>query len=156
MASGYSLARHTDRLPDSWSCPRPWSVAEHWDQFTPAATRDYVVRLLSVGRALTARGAMTHDVWIRVILPLAVELPPRMRVVNAVPSSAVHFSIIATDADSAAHPLRYGAAAMDAVTNWLAAVTAAYDDIDSSSSERFAAYYELDWPPSVAGGGRRL
>ena len=112
-----------------------------------------MVRLLSVGRALTARGAMTHDVWIRVILPLAVELPPRMRVVNAVPSSAVHFSIIATDADSAAHPLRYGAAAMDAVTNWLAAVTAAYDDIDSSSSERFAAYYELDWPPSVAGGG---
>jgi len=104
---------------------------------------------------------MTHDVWIRVILPLAVELPPRMRVMNAVPSSAVpssavHFSIIAADADSAAHPLRYGAAAMDAVTNWLATVTAAYDDIDSPSSERFAAYYELDWPPSVAGGGRRL
>ena len=72
---------------------------------------------------------MTHDVWIRVILPLAVELPPRMRVVNAVPSSAVHFSIIATDADSAAHPLRYGVTAID------------------------DAYYELDWPPSVAGGG---
>ena len=92
MASLLSLAPHTDRLPDSWSCPRPWSVAGHWDQLTPAATRDYVVRLLSVGRALTARGAMTHDVWIRVILPLAVELPPRMRVMNAVPSSAVHFS----------------------------------------------------------------
>ena len=85
-----------------------------------------MVRLLSVGRALTARGAMTHDVWIRVILPLAVELPPRMRVVNAVPSSAVHFSIIAADADS----LRYGVIVID------------------------DAYYELDWPPSVAGGGR--
>ena len=126
MASRYSLAHHSDRLPDSWSRPRQWSVADHWDQFTPAATRDYVVRLLSVGRALTARGAMTHDVWIRVILPLAVELPPRMRVMNAVPSSAVHFSIIAADADS----LRYGVIVID------------------------DAYYELDWPPSVAGGGR--
>ena len=129
MASGYSLARHTDRLPDSWSCPRHWSVETHWDQFTPAATREYVVQLLSVGRALTARGAMTRDVWIRVILPFAVELPPRMRVVNPVHSSAFHFSIIAADADSAAHPLRYGVTAID------------------------DAYYELDWPPSVAGGG---
>ena len=88
-----------------------------------------MVQLLSVGRALTARGAMTHDVWIRVILPFAVELPPRMRVVNPVHSSAFHFSIIAADADSAAHPLRYGVTAID------------------------DAYYELDWPPSVAGGG---
>ena len=87
-----------------------------------------MVRLLSVGRALTARGAMTCDVWIRVILPFAVELPPRMRVVNPVHSSAFHFSIIAADADSA-DPLRYGVIVID------------------------DAYYELDWPPSVAGGG---
>ena len=37
-----------------------------------------MLRLLAIGQALTARGAMTKDVWVRVILPLAVDVaPPR-------------------------------------------------------------------------------
>ena len=43
-----------------------------------AQTRARVLRLLAVGQALTARGVMTKDVWVRVVLPLAVGVaPPR-------------------------------------------------------------------------------
>ena len=53
-----------------------WSVQAH--RRVDAQTRARVLRLLAVGQALTARGVMTKDVWVRVVLPLAVGVaPPR-------------------------------------------------------------------------------
>ena len=59
---------------------RPWSVEAH--KRADAPTRARVLRLLAVGQALTARGAMTKDVWVRVILPLAVGLAPPRKMGN--------------------------------------------------------------------------
>ena len=54
----------------------PWSVQAH--RRVDAQTRARVLRLLAVGQTLTARGVMTKDVWVRVVLPLAVGVaPPR-------------------------------------------------------------------------------
>ena len=59
---------------------RPWSVEAH--KRADAPTRARVLRLLGVGQAHTARGAMTKDVWVRVILPLAVGLAPPRKMGN--------------------------------------------------------------------------